>query len=190
MAIQVTASSDNQKVIETLTKVGNHKLDSKYSRIVILILTTKQRSYSSKNYPNLQISFSAQDDIWDCRDLSQKVSEIVDLDRLNRILNVLENSVGSGNPGTFSGHCSRCGRCGLFFDEHPAAIRIPRFTRFPLSRVRSQAGHLRREHVRDFREFPRCGRDGRCELVSFWYRSTTRGERHFRSTPPFFLVAL
>lgn len=97
-AVQITSTATNQKVIDTLNTVGHHKLDLKYDRLVILILTKRLAKYSDKQYPKLEFVFSPENDIWDYQTLSKEVSAIVNVDQLKRIVDILENTIGRGQP--------------------------------------------------------------------------------------------
>ena len=79
VAIQVTASSDIDKVKHTITTFLNNELDSQYDRLIVYVLTTKQNSYSQKALGKVlanKFAFSANEDIWDYRDVCAQAAEV------------------------------------------------------------------------------------------------------------------
>ena len=79
VAIQVTSDNSIGKVKETLGKVIKHGLIEKYDRIIIYILTKKQKSYSRSAISAAcggKISFDASSDILDFTDISEKAGTL------------------------------------------------------------------------------------------------------------------
>lgn len=98
VGIQVTASTDSKKVKHTLQEFADNKLYEKYRRLVILILTEKQKSYSGQGYDKIiqnRFSFNKDRDIIDCRDVL-RVIDSFELDRARRVLEILEAIFGEG----------------------------------------------------------------------------------------------
>lgn len=72
VAIQVTATADIEKIKSTLRKFVEHNLHQQYDRLIIYILTTKQKSYSLASLEmivNKRLKFQPSDDIWDFQNL-------------------------------------------------------------------------------------------------------------------------
>lgn len=98
IAFQITSTSDNKKIKNTLQTIKDHQLDKKYERFVVYILTSKQGKYSDKDYAILDVEFLKDRDIWDYTDLCKTVSEISDVHILRKVLRYLEDTVGRGQP--------------------------------------------------------------------------------------------
>lgn len=98
IAFQITSTSDNQKVKHTLEQIKKHKLDKKYNRFIVYILTSKKGKYSDKDYAMMDVEFHKDRDIWDYLDLSKRVSQIDDVATLRKILQYLEDAIGRGQP--------------------------------------------------------------------------------------------
>lgn len=72
VAIQVTATADLAKIKHTIDVFINHELNRKYDRLIVLILSKKQGSYSQASIDastNGRFAFSSSKDIWDYQDL-------------------------------------------------------------------------------------------------------------------------
>lgn len=77
VAIQVTASTDLDKVKTTLDTFLRHRLNAKYDRLIVYVLTDRQTTYSQAALDGIQanrFSFSAQDDIIDYQGFLSKAS--------------------------------------------------------------------------------------------------------------------
>lgn len=75
VSIQVTATSDLDKVKSTLTTFFNHNLHNQYDRVIIYVLTERQNSYSQDAINKVLIDdfkFDAKNDIWDYKDLCEQ----------------------------------------------------------------------------------------------------------------------
>ncbi|MDX2272121.1 MAG: SMEK domain-containing protein [Cyanobacteriota bacterium] len=97
VAIQVTATQDIEKIKDTLKKFIENKLNQKFNRLIIYILTEKQRSYSSKSIEkiiNSTFDFSPENDILDYRDILKEVSSF-QVDKARKIREILESNFSS-----------------------------------------------------------------------------------------------
>jgi len=77
VAIQVTSEKTLEKIKDSLHKVIEHNLHSKYDRFIVYILTRKQGSYSQSSInkvSNKKIEFDASTDILDFTDLATKAA--------------------------------------------------------------------------------------------------------------------
>lgn len=71
-AIQVTASTNLEKIKTTISMFLKHGLDKAFDRLIVYVLTRKQRSYSQKSIDSAaggRLSFNAKADILDSRDI-------------------------------------------------------------------------------------------------------------------------
>lgn len=86
IAFQITSTKTSEKVNKTLSKSGN-----KYSKIIILILQEKQKSYSLDKNLMDKLNFN-EDDIWDINNL---LSEIIHLklDKLQELNDLINKEV-------------------------------------------------------------------------------------------------
>lgn len=75
VAIQITSDKTGEKIKETIKKFLEKNLDKKYSRLIIVLLVQKQKSYSFSYDTKGRISFSLQDDILDFSDLLTIIKE-------------------------------------------------------------------------------------------------------------------
>lgn len=97
LAIQVTSTTDSEKIKETLRKFVNHKLYEQYSHLQIYILTEKQKSYSRKTFDEIigdRFKFNPKEDILDYRDVLGIVSGFP-IGRSEKILSILESNINS-----------------------------------------------------------------------------------------------
>ncbi|MDN4603904.1 MULTISPECIES: SMEK domain-containing protein [Paenibacillus] len=86
LGIQVTTDKSSSKVNLTLEKITTDQ-KSRYDRYIILILGSKQRSYSINSELATELQFVAENDIWDFNDLErilltlpvEKVKQVYDL---------------------------------------------------------------------------------------------------------------
>jgi hypothetical protein len=101
VAIQVTSSSNNEKIKDTLHKFVKHELYKKYDRLIVYILTRKQNSYSGSGHAEIiqsKFTFDKNEDIKDYRDLL-KVVKGFQIDRARKVENILEANFGNRNTG-------------------------------------------------------------------------------------------
>ena len=103
VAVQVTATSSSNKVKDTLQKFAKYELYRTYDRLIIYVLTERQKSYSENTYKQIiqgKFDFDANRDILDYRDLLQKI-ESFQTDIMYRIQNLLESNFGEGKTPLF-----------------------------------------------------------------------------------------
>lgn len=97
VAIQVTSTTDGEKIKETLRKFVDHRLYEQYSRLQVYILTEKQRSYSAKGFQQIiadRFKFDPREDILDYRDILEVVAGFP-IGRSEKILSILEQNISS-----------------------------------------------------------------------------------------------
>lgn len=97
VAFQITSSSNNEKIKDTLRKFKKYKLFEKYDRLIIYILTEKQKSYSNKGYKEItqgEFRFNVDKDILDYRDLLKAISGL-QIDKALAIESILEANFGA-----------------------------------------------------------------------------------------------
>jgi hypothetical protein len=96
VAIQVTSTTDNEKIKDTLQKFVKYELYKKYDRLIIYILTEKQKTYTGSGHQEIiqdKFAFDKDKDIWDYRDLLKTVGSL-QLDKARRVENFLEANFG------------------------------------------------------------------------------------------------
>lgn len=79
VAIQVTSDKTLEKIKDTLEKIIVHKLNEKYNKIIIYILTRKQGSYSQDSINRIcqgKIDFDVKSNILDVTDLATKAANL------------------------------------------------------------------------------------------------------------------
>lgn len=109
IAFQVTASPGSEKVKETLRKFVSHELYNKYDRVIIYILTEKQKSYSGAGYADIiegRFHFDPEEDVWDYRDILKRVASFP-IDRAQKVAGILEDNFGIENHGALVASCFR-----------------------------------------------------------------------------------
>lgn len=105
VAIQVTATSDSEKIKDALRKFMRYKLYEKYSHLFIYILTEKQKSYSGSGFTEIiqdKITFDKDNDIRDYRDILREIGSF-QIDKVSLIENILEANFGDARTPMF-GH--------------------------------------------------------------------------------------
>ena len=103
IAFQITGAADSGKVKDTLQKVIDYKLYNIYPRIIIYIITEKQKTYSGSGYTEIiqgQFDFDKDRDTLDYRDVLKEI-EHFQIDKLRRIENILEANFGDKNIPLF-----------------------------------------------------------------------------------------
>ena len=103
VAVQITATSSSNKVKDTLQKFAKYELYRRYDRLIIYVLTERQKSYSEDTYKQIiqgKFDFDPSRDILDYRDLLQKI-ESFQTDIMYRIENLLESNFGEGKTPLF-----------------------------------------------------------------------------------------
>jgi hypothetical protein len=96
VAFQVTGTPDSDKIKDTLQKVVDHQIYDTYSRIIIYIITEKQKSYSGSGYAEIiqdRFDFDKERDILDYRNVLKTLTHF-QIDKLRRIENILEANFG------------------------------------------------------------------------------------------------
>ncbi|MGB7326596.1 MAG: SUMF1/EgtB/PvdO family nonheme iron enzyme [Rubripirellula sp.] len=91
VAIQVTSTKTLGKVKETLCQFIGNNLDLRYDRLIVFILTEKQRSYSQNSCDALvkrDFRFSVRSDILDYRDLLRDIQSF-SASKKRRVLEIL-----------------------------------------------------------------------------------------------------
>lgn len=79
IAIQITSTSTLEKIKDTLLSVIGHDLNQSYDRIIICILSEKQKSYSQSAVDRLldgRFKFDVRKDVWDHRDIASQASKV------------------------------------------------------------------------------------------------------------------
>jgi hypothetical protein len=98
VAFQITSTSDSEKVKHTLRKFTEYKLYEKYDKLIIYILTKKQKSYSGSGYEEIiqdKFTFDKDKDIWDYRDILREIANF-QIDKARRVESILEANFGEG----------------------------------------------------------------------------------------------
>jgi hypothetical protein len=93
IAFQVTAEKGIEKVKDALRGFVKYKRFENYDRLIIYILTERQKSYSQDSLEGIvssHISFDEKHDIWDHKYLMQHINNISDINKLQRICSLLE----------------------------------------------------------------------------------------------------
>ncbi|MEY2911822.1 MAG: hypothetical protein RLZZ184_1131 [Cyanobacteriota bacterium] len=97
VAFQITSTSDNTKIKETLQKFVDekYKLYEKYDRLIIYILTEKKKNQGSGHKEIIQgkFQFDKDKDIIDYQDLLKEISNL-QLDKVRKIESILEANFG------------------------------------------------------------------------------------------------
>lgn len=96
VAFQITATPDLDKVKETLDKFIKFNLYESFDRLIIYILTEKQKSYSDTEINRIigdQFRFDTKEDIWDSRNILKEVSKF-QIDKARKVEIILEKNFG------------------------------------------------------------------------------------------------
>lgn len=97
IAIQVTSTTDFAKVKHTVGGFIKAKLQSKYDRLIILIIGAK-KSYREKSLGDPStFSMSVTEDVWDIADLLRKIGDL-DLDKLQACHDFLRKELRLSEP--------------------------------------------------------------------------------------------
>ena len=103
VAFQITSRPGIDKVKDTLQKFADYELYKKYDRLIIYILTRRQKSYSEAAYkPIIQdlFNFNPDQDILDYRSILRDISDF-QINQVSRIQNILEANFGEGKTPLF-----------------------------------------------------------------------------------------
>ena len=96
VAFQITATRGIKKVKDTLTKFVEHKLYEKYDRIIIYIITDRQKKYEDEEINKIiqgKFSFDVKKDIWDYRNILEEVAKF-QIEKAREIEKILEANFG------------------------------------------------------------------------------------------------
>jgi AAA ATPase domain/MalT-like TPR region len=96
VAFQITATPGIEKVKHTLTKFFEYKLDEKYDRIIIYIITEKQNSYSDTEINRIlqgKFIFDVKKDIWDWQNILGEVTKF-QIEKTREVEKILEANFG------------------------------------------------------------------------------------------------
>jgi len=81
IGIQISGTSTLEKVKGTLEKFLRHNLDATYKRVIVYVLTDKQRSYKQDTLDRVtgtRFAFNAKTDVLDYQDLLERVAKLND----------------------------------------------------------------------------------------------------------------
>ena len=101
-AYQITSRSDSRKIKETLEKFVKHELYEKYDRLIIYILTKKQKRYQGSGFNDIiqgKFTFDKDNDILDLEDLLREISGF-SLEKSRKVENILEQHFGDRQENT------------------------------------------------------------------------------------------
>ena len=101
VAFQITSTTNAKKIKETLEKFRDYNWYEKYDRLIIYILTEKQK-FKGKGYEEIidgKFAFDKDKDIWDYRDLLSAVKHLP-FERACRVESILEANFGEGRTLT------------------------------------------------------------------------------------------
>ncbi len=104
IAYQVTATSDSQKIKDTLKIFVEKELYKKYPRLVFYIITEKKDSYPEKTFTDLtqgKFNFNIATDIIDYQDLV-KLCNTFQINKASKIKRILEANFGRGDYSVFN----------------------------------------------------------------------------------------
>ena len=96
IAYQITSTPSIQKIKDTLQKFVNHELYTKYDRLIIYVLTEKQKTYQDKGLGEIiqgLFSFDIKNDVLDYRDLLNEISGFPE-PKLRKVQEILEQQFG------------------------------------------------------------------------------------------------
>ncbi|NEP62155.1 MAG: SMEK domain-containing protein [Symploca sp. SIO2G7] len=96
VAIQVTSTTNSEKIKKTLRGFVKNEQYKKFDKLIVYILTEKQNTYSGKGYQDIiknKFEFEPKKDVLDYRDLLKIISNF-QIDKLSQILNILETNFG------------------------------------------------------------------------------------------------
>ena len=79
LAVQITATANVQKIKDTLHGFLRHGFDKRYDRLIVYILTRRQRKYGQnalKEAAKQRLDFDADRDVLDYRSVAQRASQV------------------------------------------------------------------------------------------------------------------
>lgn len=104
VAFQITASSDNTKIKQTLKQFVRNEYFKAYKTLFVFIITEKEANYSEKDYSEIiqgKFHFTSKENIIDHRDLIKQINDIVDYKKIKRIEKLLEQQFSDRMLETF-----------------------------------------------------------------------------------------
>lgn len=104
IAFQITATSDSQKIKDTLKTFVEKELYKKYPRLVFYIISEKKDSYPEKTFADIiqdKFEFNIDTDIIDYKDLV-KICNTFQIDKASKIKRILEANFGRSDYSVFS----------------------------------------------------------------------------------------
>lgn len=103
VAFQITSTATNEKVKETLQQFVDHHLFKRYDRLIVYILTEKQRSYTADTFKQIvgnTFSFNPEKDVLDYRDLLNVIASF-QIDKARMVQSIVEANFADGKPPLF-----------------------------------------------------------------------------------------
>jgi SMEK domain len=103
VAFQITSTSTSEKVKDTLQQFVDHQLFKRYDRLIVYILTDKQKSYPAYTLRQIvgnNFSFNPERDVLDYRDLLKTVGSF-QIDKARTVQTILEANFADGKPPLF-----------------------------------------------------------------------------------------
>jgi HEAT repeat protein len=100
VAFQVTSTPTSDKVKHTLEQVVSHELYRDYDRVIVYVLTEKQRSYPTVAFSKIvsgHFDFDPKRDIIDYRDLFKEIVGLT-IEKTRRVEQLLEEHFGQSGP--------------------------------------------------------------------------------------------
>ena len=92
-SVQVTSDASSGKITETLKKFKSNGLESEFDRLLVYVLTDRQRNYTSQalatTVADLPIEFDPTRDIIDFQDLAKLIDELSN-EEIQTIIDLLE----------------------------------------------------------------------------------------------------
>ncbi len=95
-AYQITSTPNIQKIKDTLKKFVDYELYTKYNRLIIYVLTEKQKTYQAKGLDEIiqgLFSFDTNNNVIDYRDLLDEISGFPE-SKLRKVQEILEQQFG------------------------------------------------------------------------------------------------
>lgn len=103
VAFQVTSTTSSEKVKDTLHQFVDRQMFKRYSRLIIYILTEKQKTYTADTFKQIvgnTFSFDPDKDIWDYRTLLHIIASF-QIDKARAVQNILESNFAHGKAPLF-----------------------------------------------------------------------------------------
>lgn len=97
IAFQITATSGIDKIKDSLKQYVKHELWRRYDRVVVYILSERQKSYSATGFNKIigdRFRFDPQSDVWDYRTLLKQIVSL-QVDGAQRVAELLESNFGT-----------------------------------------------------------------------------------------------